>query len=313
MATNLTIPQSTRAMFASGIERVAQQIQKRFAPFATVKTGCTGKSQAHRKINKMEAQESTGRLQDTNAQEIGLQQRFLFPRKAWLASILDEDDAKELDLSVAPTGEISIEHASALNRKADSIFLSGITGNNLEGLEDSMSTVALPAAQTIAVNYRRDGGSGNTGLTLAKLVRAKGRFGKQEVFSPEQREMGAKLCMAVSQDEMDNLLYDVTQTGSADYNKVKALVDGEVDYFMGIHFIRSELLSVGATSGGKFTRTCPMWINTGVHLDFWYDVTARIDELPTKTYALQVYSKIKLGACRKDENRVVLVLCEQDA
>jgi hypothetical protein len=312
MAVTLSIPQSARNMFQSGMEHVAQQMQSRFKAFATVKTGCTGKSQAHRKINKAEMTDVTGRLQPTQGQELELLHRYLFPRKASLATIIDEDDAAELDLAVAPTGEVSTQHQAAANRKLDDIFISGIIGNNLEGLEDSMTTVALPAAQSIAVNYHRDGTSANVGLTLAKLVRAKGRFGKLEVYGQEARDAGAKLCMAVSQDELDNLLYDVTQTGNADYNKVKALVDGEVDYFMGITFMRSERLPVTAVANSKFTRTCPMWVSNGVHLDFWYDVKTAIDILPTRSQAVQVYSRIRVGACRKDEDRVVLVLCEQD-
>lgn len=329
MSVALTVPQSARNMFQSGMERAAQQLQSRFRAFASVKTGCTGKSSAHRKLQKMEMNDVTGRLQPTVGQEIALEHRYLFPRKADLATIVDEDDAAELDLAVAPTGEISTEHVSAAGRKLDSIFLSGILGNNLEGLEDSMSTIALPSTQYIPVDYRRDGGSGNLGLTLAKLVRAKGRFGKLEVYSQEQKESGAKLCMAISQDELDNLLYDVTQTGSADYNKVKALVDGEVDYFMGIHFLRSELLPIAAAAAtiatgnmagttvtvasGKIIRTLPMWVNTGVHLDFWYDVKTSIDVLPTQSQAIQVYSRIKAGACRKGEDRVVGIYCEQTA
>jgi len=308
----ITIPQSARNMFQEGMEHVAQQLQSRFKAYATVKTGCTGKSQAHRKVQKAEMNDHTGRLQPTVGQELLLEHRYLFPRKASLATILDEDDAQELDLAVAPTGEISTQHGAAANRKLDDIFIAGILGPNLEGIEDNMSSIALPAAQIIAINYRRDGGSANTGLTLAKLVRGKGRFGKLEVYGQESKDAGAKICMGVSQDELDNLLYDVEQTGSADYNKVKALVEGEVDYFMGIHFLRSERLPVTSLGGGKIRRECPMWINTGVHLDFWYDVKTSIDVLPTQSQAVQVYSRIKAGACRKDEDRVVNIYCEQD-
>ena len=326
MSVPLTVPQSARNMFQSGMERAAQQFQSRARGFATVKTGCTGKSQAHRKIQKMEMNDATGRLQPTVGQEMLLEHRYVFPRKADLATIVDEDDAAELDLGVAPTGEISTEHISAAGRKLDSIFFNGILGNNIEGMEDNLQTVALPASQYIAVDYRRDGGSGNLGLTLAKLVRAKGRFGKLEVYGQEQKESGAKICCAISQDELDNLLYDVVQTGSADYNKVKALVDGEVDYFMGIHFIRTELLPVAVATqvvsgtgsnvtvgSGKIIRTLPMWVSTGVMLDFWYDVKTNIDVLPTQSQAIQVYSRIKAGAARKDEDRVVAIYCEQTA
>lgn len=315
MPVEITIPQSARVQFQSGLERVAQQLQSRFKGLAVVKTGCTGKAQAHRKVQKMEMTDITGRLQNNVGNELSLMHRYVFPKKAGLTTWLDEDDAQELDAGVAPTGSIVTEHGSAAARKTDAYFLNGIIGDNLEGIEDSMSTVAVPVSQKIAVNAQATG-SANLGLTLYKLVKAKAKFAKNEVYGQDVQQAGGKLVMAVSQDELDNLLLDVEKTGNADYNKVRALVDGEVDYFMGITFIRTELLpttSVGATSGAYKIRTCPMWVTTGVHMDFWYDVKTNIDVLPQKSQAIQVYSRIKLGACRHDEDRVVLVYCEQPA
>lgn len=308
MATNLTIPQSARIKFQEGMEHVAQQMQSRFREWAKVKTGCTGKASAHRKVTKAEMNDVTGRLAPTLGQELLLNHRYLFPRKADLATILDEDDAAELDLAVAPTGDIITQHSAAAGRKIDSIFLNGIMGANYEGQEDSLTSVTIAgaySANVIAVNLATPTTTGsNVGLTLAKLIAGKSRFGKLEVYGQDQKEAGAQLCMAVSQEELDTLLYAVEEIQSADYNKVKALVDGETDYFMGIHFKRTELLPVASN-----VRACPMWVNTGVHLDFWYDVKTNIDTLATQSQAIQVYSRIKVGAARGGEENVVLVNC----
>jgi len=311
--TEITIPQSARNMFRDGVEHVAQQLQSRFRQCATVKTGCTGKSQAHRKIQKGDMSDVTGRHGDTVGEELGLFQRYIFPRKAQKVTWIAEDDAQDINNEFGPTGETQVVHTGAIGRKTDDIFLSGILGTNYEGPEDSIATVAIPNAQIIAVNYRRDGLSANTGLTLAKLVRGKGRFGKNEVYGQEQKMSGAKIWCAVSQDELDNLLFDVEQTGSADYNKVKALVDGEVDYFMGIHFMRTERLPYTEPGGGKIIRSCPMWTSDGVHMDFWIERKTMIDIRADKSHTIQVRSVLKMGSGRKDEDRVVNILCEQDA
>jgi hypothetical protein len=279
------------------MEHLAQQKASRFQKYATVKTGCTGKVSGH----------PVG-----DPQAVGGQiHRYIFPRKAQKATLIDEDDAGTLALSVAPTGDIALQHRMAAGRKIDKIFLDGITGANLEGVEDRMETVQLPPSQIVPIDYRTDGKTGAVGLTLAKLIRGKGIFSKNEAYGQDQHEEGAHLCMAVSQDELNNLLADVEETGSADYNKVQALVDGEVDYFMGIHFIRSEQITKRASeNANKIIRSCPMWVSTGVYLDFWYDVKTSIDTLPTASQAIQVYSRIKVGAARKDEKQVVLIECE---
>lgn len=313
MSTSLTTIEAARAMFQEGFERQAQQIQSRFRNFADVKTGLTGKSQVYKKIRKMEMNDVTGRFQPTVGEEASWEYRYLFPRKAEKVTVLDEDDASELGLAVAPTGEIRMEHASAAARKIDDIFLAGILGLNYEGAEESIQGVSIPAAQTIAVNYSRDGSSVNTGLTLAKLIRAKGRFGKLEVYGQDLEDGGDRVCMAVSQDELDNLLHDVEEVGSADYNSVKALVDGNVDYFMGIWFLRTERLPFVSAGGGKIHRTCPMWLKNGVRLGFWNDVETTIKELTNPDGALQIRSKLRANSQRKDEDRVVTILCQQDA
>lgn len=313
MSIPLPTIDAARAMFQEGFERQAQQIQSRFRNFADVKTGLTGKSQVYKKIRKMEMNDVTGRFQPTVGDEAVWEYRYLFPRKAEKVTVLDEDDASELGLSVAPTGEIRMEHASAAARKIDDIFLTGILGTNYEGAEEHIEPVYIPDNQKIASDYSRDGSTAHTGLTLAKLVRAKGRFGKLEVYGQDLDDGGDRVCMAVSQDELDNLLHDVEETGSADYNSVKALVDGKVDYFMGIWFLRTERLPFVSAGAGKIDRTCPMWLRNGVRLGFWNDVETTIKELANPDGALQIRSKLRANAHRKDEDRVVTVTCRQDA
>lgn len=319
MSISLTTIDAARAMFQEGFERQAQQIQSRFRNFADVKTGLTGKSHVFKKIRKMEMNDVTGRFQPTVGDEANWDYRYLFPRKAEKVTVLDEDDASELGLSVAPTGEIRLEHASAAARKIDDIFLAGITGINYEGKEEQIEPITILDAMPgniIAIDYVASGSATNSGLTLAKLIKAKGRFGKLEVYGQDADAAdatGDRVCMAISQDELDNLLRDVKETGDADYNSVKALVDGNVDYFMGVHFLRTERLPVTDLGGGKIRRECPMWLRNGVRLGFWNDVETTIKELTNPDGALQIRSKLRANAHRKDEDRVVIVRCQQDA
>lgn len=312
MSVSLSTVQAARTIFQDGFVRVAQQTQSRFRELCDVKTGLTGKSHVFKKIDKTEMDEVTGRLQPTVGEEHTWQYRHLFPRKAQKTKILDEDDASELGLAVAPTGEISTEINSAAKRKIDKFFLEGILGDNYEGSEDSIQTIALPDSQVVAVNYREDGGSANTGLTLVKLARAKEIFMANEVYGQDVDMEEGKLCMAVSAQELKNLLIDVQQTGSIDYNEVKALVDGKINYFMGINFIRSQQMPYTLPGGGKLIRSCPMWITSGVRMGFWTDITTSIKELSNPDGAIQIRGRVRANACRKDEINVVKILTEQN-
>ena len=129
MSFSLDTVKAARTVFQTGFDRNAQQMMERFRPYCVVKTGVTGKSQSFKKIQKREMSDVTGRLQPTVGQEQTWEYRYINPRKASLTTLLDEDDASDLDLGVAATGEIITEHNSAAARKVDKFFLDGIMGN----------------------------------------------------------------------------------------------------------------------------------------------------------------------------------------
>lgn len=313
MAISLSAVDAARKIFAEGFEREAQQLMSRLRPYAEVKTGLLGKAHSFKIYRKgSDMQLVTGRLQDTNPEEAAYRYRYLFPKKGKKATIFDEDDGNELGLSVAPTGDELVEHVSSAGRFVDDIFIAGILGNAYEGAEDNVQTVAFDSNQVIAVNYREDGGSANLNLTKQKILAAKAKFSKAEIAGQDQSNPG-KICMAVSTDELHYLLNNETQLTSTDFNNVQALIDGTVDHWLGVKFIRSERLPSTTPSGGKATRTCPMWISNGVRIGFWADLRTSVDVLPNKDQAVQIYSRIRLNACRKDEDRVVKVLCEYAA
>ena len=70
--------------------------------------------------------------------------------------------------------------------------------------------------------------AGGTGFTTAKLRALKAYY--------EDLEIDDGICIAVSGTGLDRLLAN-TETTSADYNSVKALVAGEMNTFMGFEFI----------------------------------------------------------------------------
>lgn len=311
MSVPLSTVEAARKVFQEGWERNSQQLISRFRDYAVVKTGLKGKSVTFKKIQKREMSLQTGRFQPVNPQEQTWEYRHLFPKKAFLDTWIDEDDDSELALGVAPTGEIIMEHNSAAARQLDDFFLAGIMGANLEGFEDNVTSIAIPNSQIVAVNYRRDGGSANTGLTLAKLGKVVSRFGKNEVTGQDVDNPESEICMASSQDELDNLVLDVEQTQNSRYSDVMALKEGRVNRFLGIRFIRTERLPY-TTSGGKIIRTCPAWVKSKVRLGVWDDITTKIDVLTNPSGTIQIHSKLRVNSCRMDEDAVVLTLCEQD-
>ena len=63
--------------------------------------------------------------------------------------------------------------------------------------------------------------------------------------------------------QVSNLLNDQKVT-SADYNTVKALVNGEVNQYLGFEFIRYEALPLATK-----TRSCIAYAKSGLHIGTW--------------------------------------------
>jgi hypothetical protein len=120
-------------------------------------------------------------------------------------------------------------------------------------------------------------------------------------------------------------LLGVTEVVSADYNSVKALVNGELNTFLGFNFIRTELTPwVNTFLGFNFIRTeLTPWVNessdyrgslaiqgSGLGMAIGQDVITRIDERADKSYSTQVYLCMTFGATRVEEEKVVEIACD---
>jgi hypothetical protein len=206
------------------------------------------------------------------------------------ADLIDEQD--KVRMLIDPTSAYAQAAAFALGRAMDDEIISAALGTAFTGETGSTST-ALPAGQQIA--------DGSADLTVAKLRTAKKTLDLASVDPSIPRYI------AVGPDQIEALLGDTNVT-SSDFNTVKALVQGEVNQFMGFNFITTNRLS---KSGN--IRSCFAWAEDGLALAIGKDVMARIDERSDKGYATQVYYCMSIGATRMEEEKVVQIDCDESA
>ena len=95
--------------------------------------------------------------------------------------------------------------------------------------------------------------------------------------------------MVIGPQQLSNLL-NVTNVTSSDYNSVKALVQGELDTFMGFKFITSTRLSKTSTK-----RKVLAFAQDGIKLAIGKDLMTKVDERSDKGYATQVYVCQSIG------------------
>lgn len=227
------------------------------------------------------------------------------------------DNADRLRMLIDPTSAESQNAMWALGRSADDEIINAALGSAKTGSDGSTSTV-LPASQWIGASD----GTSLSNLNIETLIAVKSLFGKNNVDGE------GDLHIAVTQSQVDSLLGSV-QVTSADYNSVKALVQGDIDTFLGFKFHKLQRLPTGgsgsflaaitasdhsvalSTGNGNNLRRCFAWQSQGILLAVGQDMEAKIEQLPTKNYSTQVYARMSLGATRMLEERVVGIICSE--
>jgi hypothetical protein len=215
----------------------------------------------------------------------------VFPTDYEWADMIDDQD--KLRMLIDPTSPYAINGAYALGRAMDSLIITAALGDSKTGENGTTTTAFATATQQIA--------AGGAGLTIAKLRTAKKTFMKNDVDMAMD-----SLYLACSAEQIEDLLA-TTEVTSSDYNTVKALVQGDIDTFMGFKFIQTELLGVDGASA----RRCIAWAKSGIHIGMWNDINTRIGERADKSYSTQIYVKGTFGATRTEEKKVVEILCAE--
>jgi hypothetical protein len=203
----------------------------------------------------------------------------------WADLIDDEDKVRML---ITPESHYAKSGAGSMARAIDDLIIAAALGNAVDG---DGSNVALPSGQKIA--------HGSAGLSLAKLIQTKEILDGNDVDPDDER------FIVLGSKQISDLL-NTTEIKSSDYNSVKALVQGDIDTFMGFKFLRSERLALATT-----TRSCFAFTKGAMGLGIGSDVTTKIDVRPDKSYAHQVYLSFVAGATRVQDECVVQVDCTE--
>ena len=230
------------------------------------------------------------------------------------ADLIDTID--KLQMLIDPTSGTATQAGWSMGRAIDDTLISAAfgtayTNSGLDGL--SPTSVALPTANKIAVTDRtfQDEGntaSGNSGLTVSKLISARNVLGKGNVDLTNE-----KVQIAADSNSISGLL-TATPVTSIFYNDVKPLVSGMVDEYLGIDFHRTELVIKDGRGNsllnGSGYALLPVWVPSGLYLAIGEDIKAEITPRADKRYSHQVYFQMFMGASRLEETKVVQIICD---
>jgi len=275
--------------YSANVQMLSQQMGSRLRDAVRVEN-MVGKNAFFDQVGSATAQKRTSRHADTPQIDTPHARRRVSLVDYEYADLIDDQD--KVRMLIDPTSAYAQASAAAMGRAMDDELIAAATGTAFTGETGSTST-ALPSAQQIA--------AGSADLTLAKLIEAK------KILDLADVDPSINRYIAVGPNQIESLLNNTTVT-SSDFNTVKALVQGDIDTFLGFKFIVTNRL---AKSGDE--RTCFAWAEDGLALGIGKDIMARIDERSDKGYATQVYYCMSIGATRMEEEKVVQILCDEAA
>ena len=201
------------------------------------------------------------------------------------ADLIDQSD--KVRLLIEPTSDYATNAANAMGRTMDDVIIAAASGTAYTGVDGS-GTQAITLQVAAAA----------TNLTLAKLLSTKEALDEGEVDDQDR-------FIIVSPKMMTSLL-GTTEVKSADYNSIKALVQGQIDTFLGFKFITSNRLAANSTANGHL---CLAYQRRGLVLAIGEDVQTEIGPRADKSYSTQVYVRMDLGATRIEDAAVVEIDC----
>ncbi len=273
---------------------LAQQMDTRLRGAVMVDTNWTGSAKFYDQYNQDTAIELNSRYADTPVQLPDFRRRMVTPHYYVSATLEDPKDA--LQMAIDPKSTMMSAKAAAFNRTTDDLIISAMGGTAYTG-QTGTTAVTFTTANKIVYNQFASG----NGMTKAKVLSAKRLMDGYEVEKNERY-------LAHTAAQLEDLL-NTTEVTSSDYNVVKALVQGELNTWIGFSFIHTERLVTDASSN----RLCYAWQRNALQLAIQKDIEGRVDERPDKNYAWQVYMRMCMGATRMEENRIIQIACSENS
>lgn len=276
--------------YSTTLQLLSQQRKSKFREYVTLGSH-TGEGAAPvNQYGEADGQEVTTRHGDTPLNPVSRDRRWVYHQPYDTADLVDKFD--ELQLITDAKSGVAQAQAAYFGRTMDDIILEAMDGTAKTGQKGGTDT-SFTATQSIA--------SGSAGLTIDKIRQGVRKFWDNDV------DLDSEMLVGAITPEMKENLLATTEVTSADYNTVRALVQGDIDTFMGVKWIHTTRAPGLGTDSAK----CFLWVPSGLHLGIWQDVMAEIDRLPTKRYSWQVYACMDIGASRIEEKKVVRIYCDE--
>lgn len=270
--------------FENNVRHLAQQAMSKLR--GTVQERSTnGEKHNWERLGVGAAVQKTGTLVATPVQQLAWDRRVSVAQTWHAGEATEQEDP--VQMLVDPNSNIAQNIGMSMRRAVDDIIIAAATGAALDG---AGGTPAFPAGQKI--------GDGSAQISFDYITQIQEKFMSNEI-DPEVPKV------AVIGPPQVRRLMQLTEQTSADYVHREALqkltASGIVPNWMGFTWIMSTRLlipSAGQTS-------CLFYTDRAIGLQVNKDISVRVAEDPSVSFAWRIYAHMTMGAVRVEDEHIV--------
>jgi len=291
--------------YTSALELLLQQMNSRLRGAVSSKSGYVGKMASPvQYLGALQFKQPAARGSTLTPSVAGYQRRWMTPNDRDLTIHVDTFD--ELRTIVDPKSQLSAAVQAAANRFFDDLIIGAFFGTASIGVDaSSLTTETFDSGSNfpVSVSIAEDFSVGTeTGLTPKKMVEARRILRKYEndmdVLTPH---------IGISAQQESDLMSKM-EVISTEFRERPVMENGKIGSFLGFQFHYSERL--GFDSSDTDQRLVPVWLEDGVHLGVWKEVSTTISQrTDIVSHPWQSYSMISAGATRLQAGKVVKIRC----
>ena len=269
--------------FENNVRQLAQQSIARLRPYVTER-GTNGEKHNWERLSPGVASLKVGVRQATPFQDLP------WSRRVSVAETFDSGETTEqedpVQMLVDPNSNIALNLAMSMRRAVDDVIIAAAGGTALDG--DGTANV-FPAGQVV--------GDGTTPISFDFVTEV------QEKFMSNDIENDVPKVAVVGPTQVRKLM-QLTENTSKDYVRTgldQLSTTGMVASWMGFTWIMSTRLNIPTAT----ELDCLFFTRRALGLQFNKDITARIAEDPSISFAWRIYTHMTLGCVRVEDEHIV--------
>lgn len=271
--------------YERSVRALAQQSITRLAPWVVTRDV---ESEGHNweRLGSQEAVEKTGRLVATPEQDYPWSRRKSIPVTYHTGDSTEQEDI--VQMLVDPNSNIAQAQGKAMRRAHDDEIIRACTGDSRDG---QGNVVPFDTNQAI--------GDGTASITFDIVTQTTEKFMDNDIDPDEQK------VFVVSPRQARKLL-QLTEATSGDYNAVRPLTSkGYIESWMGYSWVVSTRLPDSSVGQDGSSEYCFAMTRKAIGMQMNRDITARVAEDPTVSFAWRIYCFSTYGAIRVEDEQLV--------